>query len=183
MIKIYKNTISDSNRLKALFMMKNMPELCWTQSVCTDSPVDQLREYLPMDIFKIINTMHIYIHPIIENDFGVKLEAPTYKPDGIISVDRRLKGYFLPKHQDIPTGNYSRHIGSESGQSKITVSCVYYWNDDFTGGELEFEHEGFKYTPEAGDLVVFNSDTEHEIKTITSGERYSTQYFFDKEIS
>lgn len=180
MIEIYTNTISEIDRLKVLSMIENMPDICWTQSVCTDSSVDQLREYLPMEVFRIVNDMHKRVRVAIEKDFDVELEIPEYKIDSIITVDRRLKGYSLPKHQDIPTGDYLHHIGSEAGQSKVEVSCVYYWNDDFSGGELFFEEEDFSYTPKAGDLVVFYSNMDHEIKQITSGKRYSTQYFFNR---
>lgn len=180
MIEIYKNTISESDRLKVLFMIDNMPDIAWTQSVCTDSSVDQLREYLPMGIFKIVNDMHKNVKESIEIDFDIKLQDPSYHSDAIITVDRRLKGYYLPKHQDIPTGDYAHHIGSEAGKSKVEVSCVYYWNDGFTGGEIYFEEEDFLYAPLAGDLVIFYSNMDHEIKEITSGKRYSTQYFFNR---
>lgn len=180
MIEIYKNTISESDRLKVLAMIENLPDVCWTQSICTDSSVDQLREYLPMEVFRIVNDMHKRVQLSIEQDFNVELETPEYKIDSIITVDRRLEGYFLPKHQDIPTGDYIHHIGSETGKSKVEISCVYYWNSDFTGGELFFEDDDILYAPVAGDLVIFYSSMDHEIRRISSGKRYSTQYFFNR---
>jgi predicted 2-oxoglutarate/Fe(II)-dependent dioxygenase YbiX len=180
MIKIYKNVMSDQERLKSVFMMGVMPEECWTQSVCTDSPVDQLREYMPAGILATIQDVHINMQKTIERDFSVSLKKPVFKSGGIVTVDRRLQGYSLPPHRDIPTGDFVGHIGSASGESNIEISCVFYWNNDFTGGELYFEHEDFLYQPVAGDLVVFNSNLEHEILEIKSGIRYSTQYFFDR---
>lgn len=178
MIKIYKDTMSEEDRLKSLEMMGNFPDQFWTQSICTSSPVDQLREYMPSEVLGIIHDVHVRMQSEIENDFSVELAKPIIGKGAIVTIDRRLKGYSLPRHQDIPTGDYVHHIGAASGESNMLVSCVYYWNDDFEGGELLFEEDNFLYKPEAGDLVVFYSNMEHEILEIKSGVRYSTQYFF-----
>lgn len=180
MIKIYKDVMSDQDRLKSVFMMNVMPQECWTQSICTDSPVDQLRDYMPAGILALIQDVHINMREQIEKDFSVSLRRPAFEIGSIVTVDRRLKGYSLPAHKDIPTGDYVRHTGTENGESNIEISCVFYWNNDFDGGELYFEDEDFLYRPVAGDLVVFNSNIEHEILEIKSGTRYSTQYFFTR---
>lgn len=218
MIKVYKNVLEESEREKILSMIKDFPENMWTQSVCTDEEVIQLREYIPFYILKQLQILHTKMLPIIENDFslnakGVKLVDPDYcNPfiNNIMTVDKRLKGMSLNPHADIPTGTFTGHIGSATGESTIYMSCVYYWNDDFEGGEIEFHENAtpahviyqntdkdiiekmFRendysvtetYKPVAGDFIVFPSDLTHSIKEVISGERLSSQYFYCKKIN
>ena len=59
---------------------------------------------------------------------------------------------------------------------------VYYPNDDYEGGELEFLHFGVKIKPKAGQLFLFPSaySYEHRIHPVTSGnERYTIVSFFN----
>jgi predicted 2-oxoglutarate/Fe(II)-dependent dioxygenase YbiX len=58
---------------------------------------------------------------------------------------------------------------------------VYYPNDDYEGGELEFIHFGVKVKPKAGQLFLFPSSYiyEHRITDIGDGEpRYTIVAFF-----
>ncbi len=54
-------------------------------------------------------------------------------------------------------------------------SLLLYLNNDFTGGELDFPHFGFRIRPEAGMLVCFPSDHRylHAAKPTLSGTRYA----------
>lgn len=210
MIKIYKDVLLENERLKILSMIKNFPDSpeIWTQSVCTDEGVIQLREYMPFYIMQRLHKIHEKMLPVIEEDFnlkekGIKLDPPKYcNPSGtsLISVDKRIKGMSLGAHADIPTGTFTKHIGSASGESPITMSSVYYWNDDFDGGLVNFHENAIPghilalnpelkeknndhsitqtYKPVAGDFIVFPSETVHSITEITSGVRLSTQYFY-----
>lgn len=209
MIKVYnvKEILSDEERLKCLSIIKQFPDNTWTQSVCTDEQVIQLREFFPIYVLKRINRLHEIMLPLIEKDFmlnekNISLEKPNYldsRQDNIITIDKRTKGMSLSPHADVPTGTFTKHIGNESGKSRITISSVYYWNDDFDGGEIDFHENArssqlqsetstqndlsvtYTYKPVAGDFIVFPSDTVHSIKEIHSGERLSTQYFYLKK--
>jgi hypothetical protein len=206
MIKVYnvKEILSDEERIKCLSIIKQFPNSVWTQSICTDEQVIQLRDFFPIYVLKRIHKVHEVMLPLIEKDFelsekNISLEKPNYldsKQDNIITVDKRIKGMSLSPHADIPTGTFTKHIGSESGKSRITISTIYYWNDDFEGGEVDFYENAsaldiqpkikpqndlsvtYTYRPVAGDFIVFSSDIVHSIKEIQSGERLSTQYFY-----
>ncbi len=206
MIRIYKGTIEEENRLKILEMVRNLPEMAYNQSVCTDEEVNQLKDWMPLFAMGKLWTMHSQMRSRIQDDFGltekgIELVPPQYNEASstmFITVDRRLPGMSLGKHRDIPTGTFKKHIGAEDGQSRITMSAIYYWNDNFEGGELQFTdkslpklqtsdnpnflHYPYIYKPVAGDLVVFPSSLEHEILTITDGARYTTQHFFDRTV-
>jgi PKHD-type hydroxylase len=66
---------------------------------------------------------------------------------------------------------------------KLSMSLLL--NDDYEGGEFQFTHYNeLKYdvhTPElnkTGSIIVFPSDTEHRVKPITKGIRYSLVAWF-----
>jgi hypothetical protein len=76
---------------------------------------------------------------------------------------------------------FSAHVDNTFGTPR-TVSMVYYPNDDYEGGELEFIHFGVKIKPKAGQLFLFPSDYSHEhvIHPIISGVRYTIVSFFNE---
>lgn len=63
-----------------------------------------------------------------------------------------------------------------------TMSMVYYPNDDYEGGELDFIHFGVKIKPKAGQLFLFPSayNLEHKVHPITSGTRITIVSFFNQ---
>ncbi len=208
-IKIYKNLLSEEDRLSSLKLMRSFPEDLMTQSVCTDEGVYQLKEYLPLPIARQLANIHYESIPQVRKDFelakdGIKLVPPSYldrNGKDFITVDKRVPGMVLPLHRDVPTGTYTGHFGVENGMTSITLSAIFYWNDDYTGGELMFDDETltktedmseedkndpnvlktpYLYKPVAGDYIVFPSHLYHEILEVKSGDRYSTQYFFNR---
>ena len=66
-----------------------------------------------------------------------------------------------------------------------TVSMVYYPNDDYIGGELEFIHFGVKIKPKANQLFIFPSgySYEHKVHPITGGNPRTTIVSFFNEIT
>jgi hypothetical protein len=209
MVKVYKNLMPEENRIKFLEMFDNYPNSILTQSICTDESVFQLRDYLPLGVAKELYTLHSRILPVIEKDFelykdNIDLMPPNYMQTGnkeILTVDKRVPGMVLAMHRDIPTGNYSGHFGLEGGMTSITMTGIFYWNDNFEGGALRFDDptlpsieemnledktnanilkHPYTYKPVAGDFIVFPSYLYHEILEITMGERYSSQYFFNR---
>lgn len=59
---------------------------------------------------------------------------------------------------------------------------VYYPNDDYEGGELEFIHFGVKIKPKAGQLFMFPSgfSYEHKVYPVVSGTRITMVSFFNE---
>ncbi len=55
------------------------------------------------------------------------------------------------------------------------VSSVYYINDDYEGGEINFPRFGISYKPKANELIVFPSTYvyNHSVSEVTSGTRYA----------
>ena len=63
-----------------------------------------------------------------------------------------------------------------------TASMVYYPNDDYDGGELEFIHFGVTVKPKAGQLFLFPSgySYEHRVHPVKSGTRITMVCFFNE---
>jgi PKHD-type hydroxylase len=73
-------------------------------------------------------------------------------------------------------GHYDWHIDSKAPidniQRKLSISILL--NDDFKGGELEFDFQrGKNVLKSMGDIVVFPSFLHHRVSPVTSGVRYS----------
>ena len=78
-------------------------------------------------------------------------------------------------------GDYFGMHPDDSYGTPRTVSMVYYPNDAYEGGELEFIHFGVKIKPKPGQLFLFPSSYiyEHRITDIGDGEpRYTVVGFF-----
>lgn len=209
-LKIYKGKFSEEDRLAYLEIFKNMPDNMWTQSDCTDEEVRQLKDFMPFIIKFKLSEMHYHMMPILSKDFrlfekNIKLVHHGFSDLNIkntLTIDRRVVGNSLMPHADIPTGTFEKEKGEffEDGTSPITMSCVFYWNDDFEGGELDLYFDidpkdltknphlynfdkikpSHTYKPVAGDFIAFPSQVVHSIRPVTSGTRYSTQYFYNR---
>lgn len=60
-------------------------------------------------------------------------------------------------------------------------TVLLYLNDDYDGGELKFNNEGFAVKPSAGSLLIFPERIEHEILLLKNGERYMTAAYIFRE--
>jgi predicted 2-oxoglutarate/Fe(II)-dependent dioxygenase YbiX len=102
------------------------------------------------------------------------------------SINEAEKDYFFeyyidPKlHQDFKILRYEGgdHFSSHSDDGGGTfrrVSTVYYINDNYEGGEIEFTIFGILYKPEAKDFIVFPSSYSyrHRVLPVKEGTRYS----------
>jgi Rps23 Pro-64 3,4-dihydroxylase Tpa1-like proline 4-hydroxylase len=68
----------------------------------------------------------------------------------------------LDWHTDDGSSNHSR------------VSILFYLNDDYDGGEIEFKNFNILYKPMKGDILIFPSSYiyRHRVRKVTNGVRY-----------
>ena len=87
-------------------------------------------------------------------------------------------------------GHYIEHNDSENfenGQwtriANRDISILFYLNDNYTGGELEFTTLGLKIKPKTGMMIAFPSYKEfaHKVHPVTSGFRYSLVTWLETE--
>ena len=78
-----------------------------------------------------------------------------------------------------PGGHYLTHVDGESAEGERIVerdiSIIYYLNEEFGGGELEFPELGLTIKPKRGMMIAFPSYKEfaHRVHPVTWGHRYS----------
>ena len=87
-------------------------------------------------------------------------------------------------------GHYIEHNDSENfenGQwtriANRDITILFYLNDNYTGGELEFTTLGLKIKPKTGMMIAFPSYKEfaHKVHPVTSGMRYSLVTWLETE--
>jgi hypothetical protein len=75
------------------------------------------------------------------------------------------------------------NVHSDDGDPyRCTVSCVAYINDNYTGGDLYFNHLDLKIKPEAGDLILFPSSYiySHASIPVEEGVKYAIVIMTDR---
>lgn len=113
----------------------------------------------------------------IEKHYGV---GPLNKFEG--GMVKLVKGSSNGPHSDMYNMDGTRYDG-DGRDENLEYSALLYLSEygvDFTGGELYFPNQDFTVEPQRGKLVFFQGDLEHihEVKEVTSGERYALVMFF-----
>lgn len=69
---------------------------------------------------------------------------------------------------------FSNHIDDHKDYHR-RVSTVYYLNDNYTGGEINFPRFGVTFKPKANQMIVFPSTYvyNHSVSPVIEGERYA----------
>jgi Rps23 Pro-64 3,4-dihydroxylase Tpa1-like proline 4-hydroxylase len=77
-----------------------------------------------------------------------------------------------------------KHTDTHDDDEGKTISVVLYLNDDYTGGEIEFEDQGLLIKPTAGSIMVFPSRKPyfHASKPVLSGEKYIVPGFWENRV-
>lgn len=123
----------------------------------------------PVESFKnkLGNLLYVSLQPSIDD----------YKSFyGIRTNGTHLEGW-QDSYQLLRYGknNFFNNHFDDSVQHHRRISIVYYFNDDYTGGEITFNRFGITYKPKANELLIFPSTYvyNHSVKEIISGTRYA----------
>lgn len=68
------------------------------------------------------------------------------------------------------------HIDFTDIKLKESLGALFYFNDNFEGGEVYFTKYSFEYKPKKGSVLIFPCNSveyEHGVKPVTSGIRYT----------
>ena len=68
------------------------------------------------------------------------------------------------------------HTDYNEEELRDSLGLLFYFNDDFTGGELYFSNFDYSYKPKKGSVLVFpcnNPTYKHGVTEITQGTRYT----------
>lgn len=97
---------------------------------------------------------------------------------------------FLPDHFSIRKyvagAEMGNHVDSEdpTDTSHPVLSGVFYLNDSYEGGEIEFPNQNLKIKPEAGSLLIFPSERPffHTPAKVVSGNKYMIPFFWYRNL-
>jgi Rps23 Pro-64 3,4-dihydroxylase Tpa1-like proline 4-hydroxylase len=93
------------------------------------------------------------------------------------SVDiKHWEGWAFLKYNE---GDFFAEHTDDSHEYKRQLSMVYYPNDNYAGGDLEFTYYGISVKPLAGELILFPSNYMyvHKSHPITKGTKYCATSF------
>jgi hypothetical protein len=106
----------------------------------------------------LFNTTFSIIEKDYEEDYHIKFKV--HQPYKILKYE--------------PGGKFDLHI-DDAGATFRRASTVFYLNDNYEGGEIEFPSFNVKYKPQAGDFIMFPSSYayRHKVNPVVSGIRYA----------
>ena len=111
-----------------------------------------------------------------ENTFSKKIFETTspcledYQKHFNVILDNEHEDYRIIKYT--AGQKFGMHI--DDGILYRRISTIYYLNDNYEGGEINFPRFNLSYRPKAGDFLVFPSNFmyNHYVSDITEGTRY-----------
>ena len=120
---------------------------------------------LPEDIRAILNNIFELVYKKSIELYGVGINNFS---KSALHLVKFVKGFYLWPHVDTLSAE-GNHIAS-----------IYYINDDYSGGEINFPDHKLKIKPKANSLIIFpgNENYLHEVLEIVDGDRYSSAMWF-----
>lgn len=160
-IRCLENVLSPKEHKVLLEYVKNtdswvkQPWLVWTITP----------GFFPKNILEILKKIFNEVWKKSTDFYDVKIDPFS---DSGLSILKFEEGFHLTVHVDTASAELN-HIAS-----------IYYINDDYEGGEINFPDYNLKIKPKANSLLFFpgNEDYEHEVTKILSGDRYSSSVWF-----
>jgi len=141
----------------------------WKDRVCT---YNSLMESDPT-ILELINSMIARL----------KIEV-----DKFFSVDAQETGPAIVRWpvgaRQEPHADKEFHTGIEKGRPNdfpwYDLAGLFYFNDDYEGGELYFPQHGIEFKPKAGAAYFFPGDMyyTHGVRPVTAGNRFTSPFFW-----
>lgn len=116
---------------------------------------------MPVEIIKILDKIFSIAHEKCTELYNANLYPFKNGEVGLVRFD---KNYKMNEHADT-AGDFA---------------AIYYINDDYQGGEINFMDYNLKIKPKSNSFITFpsNSDYWHEVLENTEKERYSATLWF-----
>jgi hypothetical protein len=140
----------------------------WNNRQCSSTILQRINP----DIYALIDKYIDKMAETINNIYNCRV---SNRPPCII---RWFAGIEQRPHADKQMNN-----GSPNPFPTYDINSLFYWNDDFEGGELYYPDHDIIIKPEPGLAVLHPGDIHylHGVKMVTSGERYTTPAFYSVE--
>lgn len=137
----------------------------WNDRQCSDEILKRLNLEVWLIVEKYINKMQIKI----EEFFECKVWP---RPPVIMR--------WRPGIEQRPHADKQLNDGRPNAFPTYDLSSLFYYNDNFDGGEIYFPDHDVEIKPKPGLAVMFPGDINylHGVKMITSGFRFTTPSFY-----
>jgi hypothetical protein len=137
----------------------------WSNRQCS---WDILKE-LSIEIYCLVEKYIIKMKVYLEQEFKVEL---SYRPPVIV---RWFSGLEQQPHADKQLND-----GSPNPFPTYDLNSLFYYNDEFEGGQLYYPDHDIEITPSPGLAVAHPGDIYylHGVKKVISGERFTTPSFY-----
>jgi predicted 2-oxoglutarate/Fe(II)-dependent dioxygenase YbiX len=165
---------------------KSWPRMEWARSSTgaggdTGSSINEYRSSMEMSLLPIMANEDMPDLNHIKDEFS----AIFAKIDKCIWDYRNQYNLFLERHEPFAVLKYENnaeyHIHTDSSpQNGRVMSLVGYFNEGYTGGNLEFPLFNVGIQPSAGSLILFSSGYpyQHVAHPVTKGTKYSLVTWF-----
>lgn len=120
------------------------------------------------DVYETIGKYQTKLKNTIQNRFG--FEVGDVAP----SIVKWRPGDVQAPHAD------KELLDGTPVDYKSDISSLFYWNDNFEGGEIYFPNQGVQLKAKPGTVVIFPGDRfyAHGVTEVLSGERFTTPAFW-----
>lgn len=143
----------------------------WKDRVCTRSSMEISADPTIVDVVEnLIHRLQIEV----EKFFHVKVQATGP------AIVRWPVGSLQNPHAD-----KELHEGPDAGTPNdfphYDIASIFYFNDDYEGGELYFPKQDVEFKPKAGSAYFFPGDLHyiHGVRPIISGNRFTSPFFWN----
>ena len=92
----------------------------------------------------------------IKNIVATKSSHPIENQEVIHVVKYEVGGEYKPHHDFFPLGEAYTDAALKQGGQRV-ITCLFYLNEDFEGGETEFPTKKIKVTPRTGRLLMWSN--------------------------
>lgn len=145
----------------------------WENRVATIDTIKKIDEKNGTDFEGLLNKIIERIRPVIEDFYNVEVypTAPALVrwPEGAMQF---------------PHADKELHEGPDAGMENnfpwYDLGTVFYFNDDYEGGELFFPKQNIEFKPKARAAYFFPGDKNfiHGVNKMTSGVRFTSPWFW-----
>lgn len=160
-IRYIENVLSKEDHKQLLDYAKNAQ--CWIEQPWDALTIES--QDLSKEIFEILDNIFELARKNSIDFYRVDLN-PFWKTAP--HLVKFTKNFYLVPHVDTSSfeGNH--------------IASIYYINEDYSGGEINFPDHNLKIKPKANSLIIFpgNENYLHEVLEITEGDRYSSTLWF-----
>ena len=177
LIIIQENVIPQENIEEIMLLTNNTKDISHATIINEDKPEGDTNTEIRNTLwYNITDEMHKQFEQAVASCFG-QYVVPKYNCEFKSYEPVQFLGY-------PPGGHYKGHNDGEKFNYETRqwermmerdVSFLFYLNDQYGGGELEFYDLGLTIKPKKGMMIAFPSykDFAHKVHPVTWGHRYS----------